>query len=234
MSTRPRGRPRTFDRDEALCRAIEVFQRHGYDGATLEDLLAAMGGISPPSFYAAFGSKERLFEEALERYRTTVGMRPQRALAAPRVRDAIQGMLREAVEVFANPAGAGGCMVVLGAVHDTRANKDVHDRLREMRLQMPRTIQDRIEQAVADGELPAGVDAAGLAVFYATVLQGLAIRARDGAPLPALLAAADGAMAAWEPLTARATPGRRGGARAATRAQAHPVPRSPRRPSARR
>lgn len=234
MSTRPRGRPRTFDRDEALCRAIDVFQRHGYDGATLEDLLAAMGGISPPSFYAAFGSKERLFAEALERYRTTVGMRPQRALAAPKVRDAIEGMLREAVDVFANPAGAGGCMVVLGAVHDTRANRDVHDRLREMRLQMPRTIQDRIERAVAGGELPAGVDAAGLAVFYATVLQGLAIRARDGASRATLQAAVDGAMAAWEPLTTRHTPASRRGVARQSRADGRPSVRTAARSAARR
>jgi AcrR family transcriptional regulator len=202
LSPRPRGRPRTFDREEALCRAIGVFQRHGYDGATLEDLLAAMGGISPPSFYAAFGSKERLFEEALERYRTTVGMRPQQALAAPKVRDGIHGMLRAAMEVFSDPAGARGCLVVLGAVNDTRANKGIHDRLRGMRLQAPRLVQARLERAVAEGELPRGIDAAGIAGFYTTVLHGLAIRARDGASRRELEAVVDGAMAAWEPLTA--------------------------------
>ena len=53
-----RGRPRSFDRDAALRSAMNVFWARGYDGASLDELLRAMGGITPPSFYAAFGSKE--------------------------------------------------------------------------------------------------------------------------------------------------------------------------------
>jgi AcrR family transcriptional regulator len=56
-----RGRPRVFDREQALSAAMEVFWDKGYEGASLDDLQAAMGGISPPSFYSAFGSKEALF-----------------------------------------------------------------------------------------------------------------------------------------------------------------------------
>ena len=70
------GRPRSFDRAEALRQAMTVFWRLGYEGTTLEDLQAAMGGISPPSMYAAFGSKENLFREAVELYATTEGGRP--------------------------------------------------------------------------------------------------------------------------------------------------------------
>jgi AcrR family transcriptional regulator len=215
MSPQPRGRPRTFDRDEALRRALDVFLGRGYDGATLEDLLSAMGGIAPPSFYAAFGSKERLFAEALELYRSTVGVRPQNALLAPKVRDAIAGMLREAVEVFAAPSGHRGCLVVLGALNTTRGNADVHDRLRTMRLQAAELVQARLARAVDEGELPAATDVAALASFYTTVLHGLAIRARDGVSPQTLRSTADAAMAGWDALTAPAV--RRRSAKAAKR-----------------
>jgi AcrR family transcriptional regulator len=196
-----RGRPRTFDRQEALQRALDVFLARGYDGATLEDLLTAMGGITPPSLYAAFGSKENLFREAVDLYCTTVGGRAQRALAQPRIREAIDGMLRDSVDVLLSNPHAQGCLLVLGAMNCTRSNKDAHDYLRTMRQRAPAVLRRRLERAVADGELPAGVDLAGLTSFYTTVLHGLAIRARDGASRTALLAAVDGAMAAWRPLT---------------------------------
>jgi AcrR family transcriptional regulator len=196
-----RGRPRTFDRDQALQRALDVFLARGYDGATLEDLLTAMGGIAPPSFYAAFGSKERLFREVVELYRTTTGRRSQQALEGPKVRDAIEGMLRESTEVFCERNGPGGCLVMLGAMNCTRANKDAHDLLRAIRQQLPELIRKRLERAVVERELPAGLDLAAIASFYTTILNGLAIRARDGASRAALLAAVDAAMAAWKPLT---------------------------------
>ncbi len=77
-----RGRPRSFDRDAALRRAIEVFWAKGYEGAQLVDLTAAMG-INPPSFYAAFSSKEALFREALDRYLATDGAASMQALETP-------------------------------------------------------------------------------------------------------------------------------------------------------
>lgn len=196
-----RGRPRTFDRQEALQRAVGVFLARGYDGATLEDLQTAMGGIAAPSFYAAFGSKESLFLEVVELYRSTVGDRGRQALDGPTVREAVEGMLRVSADTFLDTKGPRGCLLMLGAMNCTRANKDVHDLLRTMRQQIPELIRKRLERAVADGELPAGLDLAGVASFYTTVLNGLAIRARDGASPSALRAAVEGAMAAWTGLT---------------------------------
>ncbi len=197
------GRPRSFDRQEALRQAMTVFWRLGYEGATLEDLQAAMGGISPPSMYAAFGSKEKLFREAADLYATTIGGRPARALAAqPAARAAVEAMLHEAVDLFCSPGMPAGCLVVTGAINCAPASKGVHDHLQQLRQQAPKLVQDRLEQAVADGDLPAGRDLAAIASFYATVLHGLAIRAHDGAPREALMAAADAAMAAWDQLTA--------------------------------
>jgi AcrR family transcriptional regulator len=170
-----RGRPRTFDRQEALQSAVDVFLARGYDGATLEDLTSAMGGIAPPSFYAAFESKDNLFREAIELYASTAGSHGREALGGPRVREAIEGMLRASTDAFTVPDKPGGCLALLGAVGCTRATKETHEFLQTVREQPP-------------------------------LLNGLALRARDGASRELLHAAIDGAMAAWKTLTAPAKP----------------------------
>src|SRR6185503_11382271 len=96
MSTAPklsRGRPRTFDRNEALHEAMELFIARGFDGVSLEDLQKAMGNISPPSFYAAFGSKDALFREVVTLYRQTMGENVMRHLALSPVRDGLEAMM---------------------------------------------------------------------------------------------------------------------------------------------
>jgi AcrR family transcriptional regulator len=199
-----RGRPRLFDRQQALQSAVDVFLARGYDGATLEDLTAAMGGIAPPSFYAAFESKEHLFREAIELYASTAGRPGREALDGPKVREAIEGMLRESTNVFSVPNRPGGCLVLLGAVSCTRANAETREFLNAIRQQPPVLIRQRLERAVDEGELPESVDVDAIASFYVTVLHGLALRARNGASREALHAAIDGAMAAWKTLTAPA------------------------------
>jgi AcrR family transcriptional regulator len=196
-----RGRPRSFDRQEALQSAVDVFLARGYDGATLDDLTAAMGGIAPPSFYAAFESKENLFREVVELYATTAGSAGRKALDGPKVREAIEGMLRESTNVFYSPDGPGGCLVLLGAINCTRANQDTHEFLYAIRQQPPALIRKRLQRAVAEGELPEKVDLDAVTSFYTTVLNGLSLRARDRVPREELDAAIDGAMAAWKSLT---------------------------------
>ena len=201
------GRPRNFDRAEALRAALAVFREHGYEGATLADLQAAMGGIAPPSFYSAFGSKEQLFKEAVELYRNTVGAANARPLIeCATARAAIEGMLCEAAQSICKPDEPRGCLLVLGALNCSQANAGVYEHLRGMRRVTQQTIAKRLKRGVADGDLPASADVAALASFYTTVLHGLSIQARDGASRTALLAAVNGAMAAWDKL---AEPGER-------------------------
>jgi len=196
-----RGRPRSFDREEALRRAMEVFWALGYEGATLADLQTAMGGITAPSFYAAFGSKEELFREAVELYRRTVGTAMMQALTEPATaRASIEAMLRAAADSFCSPDNPRGCLIVLGTMNCARASRNVQDHLLAIRLQTPEHIRRRLERGVAERDLPAGVDVAALVSFYTTFLHGLSIQAWDGASRESLMAAVDCAMAAWDRL----------------------------------
>jgi AcrR family transcriptional regulator len=195
-----RGRPRSFDRDVALRRAMEVFWEHGYEGTALSDLTAAMG-INSPSLYAAFGSKEELFREAVTLYDATEGAATTRALAdEPTARASMEAMLRRNVESYADPATPNGCMIVLAATAGAVANAGVRELLADNRREVLSAVARRIEQGVTEGDVPPGTDAEAVAGFYVTVLQGLSIQARDGASCEALQAVVDGAMAAWDTL----------------------------------
>ena len=205
----PRGRPRTFDREQALRSAMDVFWARGYEGATLEELQTAMGGIAPPSFYAAFGSKDQLFREATALYHATLGERMRTAMDAATARESIEGLLQEGVRCFSDDDTPRGCLLILGAINCTRANKDAYEHLHELRQQGPDMIRQRLARGVAEGDLPAGAPVTEMASFYTTVMQGLAVRARDGASPKALMSAALGAMAAWEPMINQARPTRR-------------------------
>lgn len=205
MKHRPqRGRPRTFDRDDALNRAMELFWERGYEGVSLLDLQQAMGNITATSLYAAFGSKEKLFHEAVKLHVGTVGARPVKALLeSPTARASIEGMIRAAVEVFCTPGKPRGCFVVLGAINCTESNRKIQDFLQSMRHQRPKIIKDRLQRGIAEGDLPKGVDLDRLVAFFLTVIDGLAIQARDGASREALNDAVDGAMLAWEGMVGR-------------------------------
>ncbi len=198
-----RGRPRSFDREDALRRAMEVFWALGYEGATLTGLQEAMGGITAPSFYAAFGSKEDLFREAVELYSKTLGVPMMKALAEePTARASLEALLQAAVEAFCRPGKPRGCLLVLGAINSMPANKSVRDHLRGLRARRQKVIQERLQRGVAEGELPSSLDLGALASFYTTVVDGLAIQARDGASRKTLTFAVRCAMAAWDTVVA--------------------------------
>ncbi|AXK88759.1 TetR/AcrR family transcriptional regulator [Nocardia farcinica] len=192
-----RGRPRSFDRVEALHAAMKVFWEHGYEGTSMSDLTAAMG-INSPSLYAAFGDKESLFRAAIELYGTTFGNYTARALREePTARAAVEAMLRDNAAAYTRDDLPHGCMVVLAGSTYTTRNTAVRDFLVEKRRETTEDIRRRLERGVAEGDLAPGTDTAALAVFYTTVLYGLSVQARDGATAAELNEAIDRAMAAW-------------------------------------
>jgi AcrR family transcriptional regulator len=158
-------------------------------------------GINAPSFYAAFGSKEQLFREAVELYAGTECAPMNRAITrAATARAAVEGLLRAAATSFRQPGKPRGCFITLGATGCAEANAEIVDLLRERRTARHKLIEERLRQGVVDGDLPPGTDLKATATFYATILDGIAVAARDGASRNTLRTIADYAMAAWDTL----------------------------------
>lgn len=203
-----RGRPRSFDRDAALAAAMKTFWQFGYEGASMAALTEAMG-INSPSLYAAFGSKEALFKEAVRLYMATEDEKTRRTLSEqPTARGAIEAMLRRSVANLADPAGCRGCLLVLGDSNAAPEHGGIHQYLAQRRKEIQAAIEERIRRGVADGDVSAGANVKVVSAFLMTVLQGLSLRARDGASREAMLQVADAALAAWDSLT-QAPPAKR-------------------------
>ena len=191
------GRPRKFDRGAALRTAMELFWEHGYEGTSLNMLTSAMG-ITPTSLYAAFGTKDALFEEAVELYNAADSSPTVRALELTPTRDAIEAMLRRNADAYVDPDTPLGCMVVLAGTNLGRGHEHVGRHLADLRAQDLARVTERIERGAAEGDLPDGVDAPVLASYCVTVLQGLSVRARDGCGRDEAHAVIDIAMSAYD------------------------------------
>ncbi|WP_426513365.1 TetR/AcrR family transcriptional regulator [Dactylosporangium sp. McL0621] len=191
------GRPRSFDRDEALERAMAVFWEHGYDATSIAMLTAAVG-IGAPSLYAAFGDKRSLFLEALARYMHTYAAFTQRALTdKPDARAAVERLLRDAAAAYTRLDRPRGCLLITAATNCSPQSADIAAHLREQRAAGARALEAKIASAAQAGELPAGTDPGALATFYGAVLQGMSAQARDGATTADLHRIADHALLAW-------------------------------------
>ncbi|NGN68896.1 TetR/AcrR family transcriptional regulator [Streptomyces sp. A7024] len=196
MATKQRGRPRAFDRDAALDKALRAFWERGYEAVSIAELTREIG-IGAPSLYAAFGDKKALFDAALEVYgHSRNGTFINRALdEEPTARAAIARILREAAEGYTAPGQPKGCMVVSAGINTT--TPEVAAELREMRNGNIGLLAERIQQDIAAGLLPPTTDAAGLARFVGAVIQGMSTQARDGASTQELEQVADAALRAW-------------------------------------
>jgi AcrR family transcriptional regulator len=190
------GRPREFDPDTALDRAVEVFWKQGYEGASLSDLTAAMG-IGRPSMYATFGTKEQLFEKALARYAAVDMAYARAALEAPTAREVAEMFLRSNAEALTLPDRPHGCLSIQAGLACSPANAAVADTLAASRRGGERMMCERFARAVAEGDLPADVDPADLARFVMVFSEGQAVHAAAGADRAELMRTVEVALRAW-------------------------------------
>jgi AcrR family transcriptional regulator len=190
------GRPRAFDMDQALDRALELFWRKGYEGATICDLTAAMG-INPPSLYAAFGNKEGLFRKALDRYRDLRTAFWDEALNAPTARAVAETLLRGTAKFLCDPCHPKGCLAVHGALASGEESDCIRKELETRRGASQNAIKERLKRAKREGHLPADADPAALARYLATIIEGMAVQAASGASRKELERVAETALRAF-------------------------------------
>jgi len=198
MTATQLGRPRGFDADDALEKAMEVFWRQGYEGASLTDLTEAMG-VSRTSMYAAFGNKEQLFRAALDRYSSGVGSYVERALLEPTSREVAAAFLDGSLCANTLPERPAGCLGVQGALAVGGTGVVAHDILAAWRAAGQERLRSRFQRAVDEGDLPADADPARLARYVMTIANGMAVQAAGGADREDLRMVAAAALQSWPP-----------------------------------
>jgi AcrR family transcriptional regulator len=181
LKRRGRGRPRAFDREEALDRAIEVFWAKGYESASVDELTKQMG-ISPPSLYATFGNKHDLFLHAMDRYAETVGGLPTKAFSeAPDTRRAVQGLFETTIRCATTANRPRGCLLVSVASEMAARDEDIRNKLAHGYASRVKMVSERVAAEQKTGQLPNYPTAEKLAKMIVSVTHGLVARARMGA-----------------------------------------------------
>ena len=191
-----RGRPRAFDPDAALDRAMHVFWAKGYEGTALSELTRAMR-INRPSLYAAFGNKEELFRKVLDRYASGPLAYFDNALEAAKARDVIEQILFGAADMASDPKLPAGCLMVQGALACGDAAGSVQKEAAARRAASEGALRRRFQRAKREGDLPQNADPAELSHYVMTVLHGMAVQSAGGASSDQLRRVAQIALRAW-------------------------------------
>lgn len=195
MSRMSRGRPKEFDRDQALQLAVELFWEKGYQATSLDDLLDRMN-IGRQSLYDTFGDKQSLFCEAIDRYHTTVAGQLSEILQAE---GSPCGNLRNLLEAVVNKFGDGqcrGCMVVNASIEfaGTDPENPIMKALKRTFNSLEKQIKKTLKNGVIAGELPNDFDVSRWATFLTASFQGMLVMAKTGGSRAALRRVADTAL----------------------------------------
>ena len=192
------GRPRNFDRDEAVIKAMHLFWEKGYEPTSLKDLKGCLGNISSASFYAAFGSKQQLFEECLARYMDLnsewlKSLKDSQSCA----RDALYQMLSDTIQCQLDSQTPKGCMTVLAGLNCCDENHEIQVVSAQARHAVRLAIIHCVERGVAQQELPADTNVKSFAMVFDSYLKGLSIEIRNGATYEELQSSLRFIMKLW-------------------------------------
>jgi AcrR family transcriptional regulator len=194
--TRKTGRPRTFDAETALDKAMNVFWEKGYEGSSLPELTEAMG-MNRPSLYAVFGNKENLFRMALERYGATHDPLFNAALEEKTARAVVEHFLRGNADAQTEAEKPHGCLVINGALACSDDALPIRNSLIERRAASETRLRERLERAKAEGDLPPDFCSGQMARYVMTVSNGMAVQAAAGASRKQLQEVVDQVLRGW-------------------------------------
>lgn len=191
-----KGRPREFDVDQALAAALRIFWQHGYEGASMAELTAAMG-ITKPSLYAAFGNKEALFRKALDLYEREKLAYVGEALQAPTARGVAERLLRGALAMQSSTCDPKGCLGIISSLACSTEAESIKAEVIARRASSEAALIARFERAKAEGDIPDGMEPAALARYLLAVMQGLTVQASSGACCASLTSVVETAIGMW-------------------------------------
>jgi AcrR family transcriptional regulator len=180
-TSRSPGRPRMFEREDALDRAVIAFWAKGYSGTTLDDLTESMG-INRPSLYASFGGKHDLYMEAIDRYAMTYGCQPVKALQSETdIKKSVAAFLDASIRCVTSKDGPKGCLISTVAADDAEKDSQVRDKINSIFTETDRVIADHFKAAQRSGQLFEGASPDSLARMTFSITHSFAARARVGA-----------------------------------------------------
>lgn len=180
------GRPRTFDKSEALTKAMYVFWEKGYEGTTMADLIAAIG-MKAPSLYAAFGNKDSIFKEVIDNYMPIVVDGQLKVLNdTPSIVLAVDGALQECIKLFSNCENPNTCLIITSAINTSPEHLDHVEHLKSLRVVYKQVWIDRFIRAQQENQLSETADPNAFGEYFTTLIQGMALKAKDGASKQAL------------------------------------------------
>lgn len=190
------GRPREFDVNQAIERALGLFWRQGYEGTSMSDLTAALG-ITRPSLYAAFGNKEGLFRRVMDRYEAVAGGYRAAADQAPTSLETVRLLLSGPVDLHGDKQNPPGCLGVQGALACGVESDLIRRELASRRHRGEVAIRRRLQRAAKEHDLPGHDDPADLARYLSALIYGMAVLAAGGATRGELKGVADVAISHW-------------------------------------
>ena len=193
MEHATKGRPRSFDEEQAIDAAMRVFWEKSFGGTTMADLTGATG-LNRSSIHAAFGSKEGLFLRAVDRYQAGPMRYIPKALAETTLPRAIEALIRGIVNFLSTPGNPKGCLFIHGALACGTGDEPLTQHMTEWRKSIENLIKERIQQAQREGELSREVSATDYARYIGTIMIGIGIQAVNGAGKAELTRTADIAL----------------------------------------
>jgi AcrR family transcriptional regulator len=191
-----RGRPPAFNHEEALEKAMQTFWTFGYEGTSMAALIEAMN-MNKPSIYAAFGNKEALFNQVLDKYVTGPSAFVKEAMVEPTSYLVAKKFLTKAVELLTQHQPPRGCMIVQGALSCGPEAEMIQKKLIAYRVNLEESLKKRFDLAKDSRDLPKDTNTTALAKYVATLHQGISVQASSGASRDALMDIIDIAMQNW-------------------------------------
>ena len=191
-----RGRPPAFNYEEALEQAMQTFWTFGYEGTSMAALIDAMG-MNKPSIYAAFGNKEALFNQVLDKYVSGPSAFVKESMAEPTTYLVAKTFLTKAVELLTQHQTPRGCMIVQGALSCGPESEMIQKKLIAYRANLEENLKKRFDLAMDNIDLPEDTNTTILAKYVATIHQGISVQASSGTTKDALLEVIEIAMQSW-------------------------------------